>query len=342
MIDILVQSVHLIDYENDIIQKRDIPQEFSNYIKELIFFINSNESIRKYKTRSINNEVISCILNIKNEKDDDTIVSQKINLIANRLLLKEKIAQEAVSKMNVNVLKGSLIQSLLFDDEKNEYLYLLAKVEHSSYVDDTDLSFKTGFSKDKKKIWKTCIFNIPEHNTQEYHAKVYSNTIVKYWYDAFLELNEMNSDETNTERAFKFIDKKLNSIKKISPQDHKNLRYATITYFRTTKHFDFKDLIDIYEKYVPENLKDDEKLQFIDKVSSLENKQFDSQFTPVPKSIQARIRTTYEVYKGIQININEAIDTSEIISSVRGEDGYNYIQIKTDNDVTFNTFLNTH
>ena len=62
--------------------------------------------------------------------------------------------------MDIKVQKGSLILSLIEHDEN--LLFLLAKVEHTDFFDDTDYSIKSGFSKDTKKIWKTCLFEIYE------------------------------------------------------------------------------------------------------------------------------------------------------------------------------------
>lgn len=76
----------------------------------------------------------------------------KIDFIAQRLLLKEREAQTTVVHMNTNVQKGSLIQALLYDEDKDKYTYLLAKVEHTDFVDDSDFSFKSGFSKDMKNF----------------------------------------------------------------------------------------------------------------------------------------------------------------------------------------------
>lgn len=53
-----------------------------------------------------------------------------------------------------------MIQALLYDDERDKYTYLLAKVEHTDFVDDSDFSFKSGFSKDMKKLWKSCILRL--------------------------------------------------------------------------------------------------------------------------------------------------------------------------------------
>ena len=142
--EIVNQTIRIIDYENNAVYKRDTPDEFSDYVRQLITYINSNTSIREYCTRSVNTEVISCILDIIHNQLDEEFVTEKIDAIAKRLLIKECAAQTTVAHMT-NVQKGSLIQALLYDDERDKYTYLLAKVEHTDFVDDSDFSFKSGF-----------------------------------------------------------------------------------------------------------------------------------------------------------------------------------------------------
>lgn len=62
--EIVSQTIRIIDYENNAVYKRDTPDEFFDYVRQLITYINSNTSIREYCTRSVNTEVISCILDI--------------------------------------------------------------------------------------------------------------------------------------------------------------------------------------------------------------------------------------------------------------------------------------
>lgn len=144
------RSIHIIDYENNRILSRDIPATFDEYVGELIEHINRNDSVRDYKTRSRYTEVISGAIAISSQKDNADVVRERTNSIANRLLVKEVEAQGHIGRLNTNVQKGSLIQALLFDEQEHKHVYLLAKVEHSTFVDDVDFSFKTGFSKDKK------------------------------------------------------------------------------------------------------------------------------------------------------------------------------------------------
>lgn len=79
--EIINQSIRIIDYENNEVYKRDTPEEFSEYVKQLITYIDSNTSIREYKTRSVNTEVISCILDIIKNKEDIDFVTEKTNYI---------------------------------------------------------------------------------------------------------------------------------------------------------------------------------------------------------------------------------------------------------------------
>ena len=216
--EIVFQTIRIIDYENNVVYVRDTPETFSDYVRTLITYINDNSSIREYHTRSANTEVISCILDIVKNQIDANFVTDKMDFIAKRLLLKEQEAQTSVAHMNTNVQKGSLIQALMYDEEMDEHIYLLAKVEHTDFVDDEDFSFKSGFSKDKTKLWKSCTFRIDDPNATNFSAKVYSNNIAKYWYDNFLELDQVVSDEVNTDKAFRAIDSTLNrNVKGIAP-----------------------------------------------------------------------------------------------------------------------------
>ena len=327
--EIVMQTIRIIDYENDEIYVRDVPEAFSNYVRQLITYINNNNSIRSYRTRSVNTEVISCVLDIVRNQIDEEFVIGKIDFIANRLLLKEREAQNVVSHMDTNVQKGSLIQALLHDDLQDKYMYLLAKVEHTDFVDDSDLSFKSGFSKDMKKLWKSCIFEIEDLGATSFSANVYSNTVAKYWYDNFLELDEVVSDEVNTDKAFRALESTLNrNIKNIAPRDHVLLRNALITYFKSNDYMDYDVMIQTtLENYQPIELETEKMEKVIQKIKELPEKhRFDRQFHSVPKVINARIRKVYDVCHGVQIKITDAIDDlSGTISAYRDADGNRYI-----------------
>ena len=328
--EIVIKTIRIIDYENNAVYVRETPETFSEYVSQLITYINGNTSIREYKTRSANTEVISCILDIVRNQIDEEYVTGKIDFIAQRLLLKEREAQTTVVHMNTNVQKGSLIQALLYDEDKDKYTYLLAKVEHTDFVDDSDFSFKSGFSKDMKKLWKSCIFEID------------SNTVAKYWYDNFLELDQVVSDETNTDKAFRAIDSALNrNVKNIAPRDHTLLRNSLIAYFKSNDYIDYDTMIqNTLESYHPVELDQEKMDKVIEKIRELPEKhKFDKQFNTVSSVINARIRKVYDVCQGVQLKITDAIDDfGDTIKAYREPDGNRYIRIKTDNYLTYKLF----
>ena len=340
--EIVIQTIRIIDYENNAVYVRDTPETFSDYVRQLITYINGNTSIREYRTRSVNTEVISCILDIVKNQIDSDLVMGKIDFIANRLLLKEREAQTSVAHMDTNVQKGSLIQALLYDEEDDKYTYLLAKVEHTDFVDDSDFSFKSGFSKDMKKLWKSCTFEIDDLNAASFSAKVYSNTVAKYWYDNFLELDQVVSDEVNTDKAFRAIESTLNrNVKNIAPRDHTLLRNSLIAYFRSNDFIDYNTMItNTVENYHPVELEQEKLEKVIEKLRELPEKHnFDQQFNTVSSAINARIRKVYDVCHGVQLKITDAIDDfDDTIKAYRGNDGNRYIRIKTDNELTYRRF----
>lgn len=340
--EIIMQAIRVIDYENDTVHVRDTPEEFSDYIRQLIIYINGNTSIREYRTRSVNTEVISCVLEIVKNQIETDFVTGKIDFIAKRLLLKERKAQNTVAHMDINVQKGSLIQALLYDEENDKYTYLLAKVEHTDFIDDSDFSFKSGFSKDMKKLWKSCIFEIDNLQETTFSAKVYSNTSAKYWYDDFLELDQVVNDEVNTGKAFRSIESVLNrNVKNTAPRDYTILRNSLIAYFRTNDYIDYDIMVQsILGSYQTIELETGRMQKVMEKIKELPEKHnFDKQFNTVPSAINARIRKVYDVCQGVQIKITDAIDDfSDTIKAYREADGNRYIKIKTDNDLTFQYF----
>lgn len=341
--EILMQSIRIIDRENNRIIRRETPKEFSEYIKQWVGLLYDNTAVQEYETRSKNTEVISSILGIINNPVDEDLIEEKFDVIAKRLLSKEREAQETVSLMSVVMKKGSLVQALLYDPNTERYAFLLAKVEHTDFVDDMDFTFKSGFSKDKKNLWKSCIFMIDDVKAESFRAQVYSDTVAKFWYDGFLELNPMNTDELNTERAFKAIESTLNRmLKKDAPRDYSVLRNATVAYFRSHGRFDFEEFISsTFELYTPEELTKDKMKKMVDVLKKLpEGKKFDCQFNTVSSKIKAKIRKTYNVYQGVELRITDAIENiDETIQSYRDADGNNYIKVKTDDEEVFNAFL---
>lgn len=347
---IIYKSIRIIDYEAQQVAPRETPKAFDFYISELINHINGNTSVREYRTRSNATEVIGCVLEMCANQTDENYISGKMDTMAYRLLLKETEAQRQIHRTKTTVQKGSLVQALLFDENTGKYEYLLAKVEHTEWVDDSDFTFKTGFSKDKKTIWKSCLFDLSDLNADEFHAKVYSDTKAQYWSSGFLELDEMTSDELNTQRAFQAIDAALgHGFKGLTRPDHTIIRNYFIGYFKNHEYIDYPVMVNsILENYQPVDttLTPEEAQNMLERIQSIrtklleqpERKKFDSQFSVVSSAINARIRKVYPINDGIDLKVTRDItDMSATIQSVE-ENGIRYIKVRTNNDDTYRRF----
>lgn len=337
---VISQAIRVIDYENNKILARDIMPKFGEYIEQLIVHVNAKISVREYRTQSRDTEVIGSVLKIIENRDEDQAVLQQIDVIADRLLRKEREAQIKIANMDVKVQKGSLILALL--EENGKFMFLLAKVEHTDFFDDTDYSIKSGFSKDTEKIWKTCLFEIDDVRFEQYTANVFSNTVAKYWWHDFLELTELQSDEKNTKTAFKAIENTLNrTLKKDAPYDHMVIRNAIYLYFSSVEQFDFSEMVDkTVKQYTPTDMKEEKKEELINKLNDLpKDKHFDRQFQPVVSVIKPKMRKTYDVYSGIQLKVTSAIEElSDVIEAYQDKDGKRYLKIRIDDETTFRTF----
>lgn len=339
---IINSSIRIIDYVSENVYNRETPDAFNEYIAELINHINNNKYVRAYKTTSNSTEVISCVLEVLKNRDDAFLFSTKNDLIANRMLRKEKEAQSHVARMNINVRKGSLIQALLYDEEEDRFQYLIAKVEHSDFVDDSDYSFKTGFSKDKKTIWKSCLIDLFNPDAETFDVKIYSDTKAKYWSIDFLELEELISDETNTVNTFKAIESFLNrNVKRASKQDYSVIRNAFIQYLKSNDHIDYKTMVDtVLKDYYSSELDKTSIDDYRNRLYELpKKKNFDYQFNSIPSAINARIRKTYKVTTGIEVKITDSIpNIKETIRAFQADDGNRYLQIKTTDSDTYDYF----
>lgn len=341
--DIICKSIRTINYETQQVSAIDTPTAFDDYIAELINHISHNTSVREYKTRSNSTEVIGNILEVCANINDDDYVFSKMDIIARRLLLKEIEAQNSIRHTNTVVQKGSLIQALLVDETSEKYIYLLAKVEHTEWVDDSDFTFKTGFSKDKKKMWKSCLFDLSDLIAETFYAKVYSDTKARYWHDGFLELEEMNSDEANTKRAFQAIDATLgHGFKGITGPDHTMIRNSFVVYMKNNPYIDYSVMVEkILGNYEPidPNVSSDKILAIKTKLlEQPEKRKFDRQFNTIGSAINARIRRVYPINDGIDLRVNGDIkELSKTIMAVE-EDGARYIKIRTNNETTFSQF----
>lgn len=226
--------------------------------------------------------------------------------------------------------------------KKNEKKYfIITKIEATDGLDMTELRMRAilPFS---KKIIKNALFEINED--EEFGDIFLSDTnanISKYWYDDFLELEEMTTDEMNTQKTYGIVMREIkNKLEKISPSDYTFCRNACITFFKTKGTFDLNDAInDIFLSY---NFEDEaiKKEEIIEKIKNKIKKEgLDTQFVLKKDVIKNRlIKMKKRVNEGISIEIDGYIENiKDSIYSIE-QNGEKYIMIKSTEEETYKSF----
>lgn len=348
--DILSNSYHVIDVENEKIVFKNITGDMSDIIKRMIENIASNPSSKRYKPQSMRTVTASVITDILkldlNSEEGKKQYYSYAEEISEKLLMEEIKVQRNMAHLN-GVQKGCLIQALIKIGEDN-YRYFIAKIEHANFVDGIELVLKEGFNPDENKIWKTCIFTCydDEGDIDVSEAGVYVNNKANYWANEFLELVEMRSDEKNTKDAWKGIETELkNNMRKKYPNDYFVLRSAVISYFRRQRIIKYYEMInDIFNEYRP--IDADTGMINVLKTRLLDlpdRKNFDSNFVSKPKEVKAKIKSVHKVNHDIDIIIKEGINNNiteykDIIHSEQKPNGDRQLIIKITEDEAYKMF----
>jgi len=136
---------------------------FKKYIQGMLELLSTKSPDRLYTFNSEHTEVRKLISNIltKHEYEDTS------KAIANRLLLKEKEAQDIVDKrkLGVNIQQGMLIVSLVKMTNKAKKLIIL-KVDYDEFIAELTGEIATGLST-RKKMYKAFVGEINNQNNIE-------------------------------------------------------------------------------------------------------------------------------------------------------------------------------
>lgn len=335
--NIIYTCLHDINIdENLCIRKQVSEEDASEYSKNLIKEILENPNRKLYKTTSDRKEVVSIIL----ESISDALVKdENADLISSRLLEKERQRQKDIEQLRKEIKRGSLFQSLL--KEEDCFYYILSKIETNDFLDIQDLCKKSGLPY-KDKTFKNCLFKVSEDGEiLNIFLSDKNGAIANYWYNLFLELEELTSDESNTLKLFNIINSKLKAeIEPISPSEYTLYRNRTLGYFQTQKTFN----MDNYFNYTFGDNPIELNLINIDKVkekitNKVNNMNSDTEFNIVSTAITSRkLRETKKINNVTSLTI-EGFD-EEIKTNVQSveENGEKYIKIKATDTETFNRF----
>lgn len=336
---LLYKYVSLVDYEKSEIDRKEVSDDLNDYILKLYNVISESEKLQFFKIKDLSTQVVGIIIDVVEKliQGETQGISEKMDVISERLREKESLAQEKIDHLGVKVKKGSLIQSVFHDTEKGIYEYLISKTEHSQYMQEESYKLDEGFKVDENNLWKSCIITFEYQNNKIniLEVRVYLDNSAKYWTQDFLELVELRNAEQNTQQLFRQVENVLKKdLYKKSIDDYHVLRNSLIEHIRSSDQIDYPKLIkEKFEKYkYSDNFKKEDKDRLVEKLYKLsENQKFDTQFEPVADALTARvIKESYEVTKDIELIIKD-INSNDKIKIKEEDMGKTYIMIETDN-----------
>lgn len=347
--EIIQLCLYNIDIKNDKIEVDNLEKGKANqYVNTVITKSLSTDNTRLFKIKRESTETISLISKFINKlleahenkidisskaKNDYNINSIAVN-ISQKLLEAEKVSQQKISKMKLNIKKGSLIQAVISDkDNEKKFSYILAKVEYVGILDEMDWERHIGVPLEKE-ILRTCIISYNSLGEIE-EIKIFdSNKIIAdYWKNGLLEVEPLTNNEDNTQKSFNEINKILvNNIRKKSPADYTVLHNSVIGYYNQNKGFDFNEFMEkVIDNYIPQNKEAFNMKKIKDKLEKLPDKRFDRQFEIVPETIRNKKKKIYNINADIDLTIKDSIkNLKDVIKAEKESNNDLFIKIRVD------------
>jgi hypothetical protein len=322
--DIKSIYLHHIDVENNLVKDIKLDENSINlnsYVDSLVKEILDQPNRRLYTFKDGNTEVKSSLKSMLEKAEN---IDEIITTNAKRLLEKETKSQERMKRLDIEIQKGSLLHLHFNSDEINRII--ICKVEHDEILSEINFDLIKGLNT-KKKVFKAILLYFDNDNNIT-HNYVFDKNSSKYWWDDFLELIQLNTDEKNTETSLTEIDKVLTSHRKNFYADFLIVRNALIGYYRTKKDINYSKMVDdIFTKYHPVN-PDFPKDKIIKKIKELPNKKgFDTQFVITKDKINKRVQNKIKLANNLYLNIDDYVENLKNIIEPIEENGNKYVRI---------------
>ncbi|MCM2983890.1 hypothetical protein M3599_23640 [Niallia circulans] len=339
-------AVYHIDNSINSVTKANInTNDFQLYINKVcIEDLNAkNKRSFNYKRETTElSQIIRILLSSINDSNFLSIFDGKVHTLAERLLdSQDKVFQK---RPGINPPKKGSIAVVCIKTE--EYInFLISKIDSENYINVVDSKYEAGLP-EENATQKTCSISYKiedsEYQLIEILVSDSNSTISNFWYDDFLELIELKSDQRNTTKAYNTIDKVLSSyVKKKSENDYTHLRNTLTGYFSTRPSFVMEDMIEyVIGSYAPETSEIDINV-LKDKIRSLpDKKDFDSAFNIDKSVIKSRFKQTYKISEKMELRTNDYIDElrKTVIAKIDDKLGDKVLIIKNIDDKLYEKF----
>lgn len=313
------------------------PEEINNtgqldalddYVKDLRTQIINSSRRKTFKFSSHTTELYTCIQKMFSDQFDEGALN-----LAKRLLKTEKQTCENYSNLKFGIQKGSLIISI--QPENNSIYVIIAKTDYMDFIDETSFDRRQGLPI-QKKIFKAFSGKFSSDTFEEQSLFVFDSTneIARYWWEKFLELEEIHNSEHNTKSFIKSLDKDVFSkIKNDSPGDYVILRNSSVGYFRNNNIFDIDNYCDTvitnYQPICPNKVDVADIKNAIKRIP--EKYKCDTQFEIDKKSVTAKIITKIPLSDKMNLELLVPVsDLKNIIAPMKNDDGEKGVFIKTE------------
>ncbi|MEO6521690.1 MAG: hypothetical protein ABIN91_08430 [Mucilaginibacter sp.] len=334
--DIIFNSLYKVDIETNDVTLMPFSSDrndLEGYVKELVTNILDNSDRKGYQFKSDTTQVRNILGKILlNDRKDKSKYDNLVEDIAKRLLANEVSMQAKVEKLGVEILKGVLVVSLIKFDKGTSKI-VISKADHNDFIDSSSYKKTSGLPL-RKKIYKAFICEFDDKNIVT-RTSVYdtNSTFSVYWWRDFLELDEVYTDEHNTESAFNVINSKiLSPLKKDAKADYFNLWNTTVHYFRVKEEFSLDQYInDVIVNYRPFSPKVDVG-DLVSKARNLPNKgRFDNRFKIVHGLLNKRFKNSIKLTDQIDLLLKQDIsDLKNTIKPHEELDGSKWVMIKSE------------
>ena len=335
--EILKLCIHKIDIEAssiEIIKSEEYGIDFTTYLEGLIEIATTGGSARSYNFEG-DTEVHNEIKKIPIANDENFQITTRA--IAERLLKKEAEAQVKIAKLKKEIQKGILVQVLIEVDGVKRFL--ICKVDHSDFLREKDLTIQKGLPV-KKKVFKSFVCTLKDDSVDNIWVHDSTPSFAKYWWKEFLELDQIYTDEDNTESAYKSIMKALNSkLRAKHPRDYMTIWNSTVRYFRAKEKFDMNDYIEnAIGDFVPvdSTLAIDKLKEVIQELPNNPKKPFDEQFIIKKSKIRTNFLKKIPLTDTIELHLKQDIDNIDrTIQYHQDDDGTKYVKIRSTSGYNF-------
>lgn len=351
---VIYSSLHNIDLSAENPVNKVIPEDFDSYMESYIrFAATENPSSREYTEIDHNYTVVNCIKQIYSlaeygyerptlqqiEEGIEDRILPYVTTIARKLLQTEKMVQDRMGHFT-NVQKGSIVQALIEDE--GVYKFVIAKVEHSEWIDGETFQKNFGFPSENRIVWKSASFCLEavDGNIIFTSIKSYVNNNAIYWTNEFLEVKEANSDTKNTKAALSAVEAVLRPLKIKSPQDYYNLKNSAIRELQTDQIINYPDMVGrLLDNYSAADETIDTGALKNKMLSQSEGGKFDTQFHADPNVVKRNKKIIFKVSPCIDLVIKESLPNwRSNFRTRRNSDGSSYLIIECNEPETLEAF----